>query len=101
MYMELSCSEYLAARFAAAGNNAAAIWAFGPFSKWLEAKVDAMGGALGSVPSEVLILNQPPAAIVTEYRSMWAYGNHYRCENALLGTTHVSYDSGVACIVNQ
>jgi hypothetical protein len=61
-----------------------------------------MGGAAASVPSELLILNQPPGVpYVTEHHSMWAYKNHFYCEDALYGATHVSYDSGVACIMNQ
>lgn len=53
------------------------------------------------VPHDLLILSRPPNSQVTEYPSMFAYGNHYRCEDPLLGSTHVSYDSGVASIINQ
>jgi hypothetical protein len=71
------------------------------FSSWLEARVDSMGGAAAGVPADLLLLSQPPCSEVTEYPSMWAYGNHFRCENALVGSAHVSFDSGVACIGDQ
>jgi hypothetical protein len=99
--VHLSCREYLEVSDHFGATTHASTAGHEPFSKWLEAKVDAMGAAAGSESPEVLILAQPPARHVTEYPSMWAYGNHFRCEHALLGSTHISYDSGVACIVNQ
>ena len=32
---------------------------------------------------------------------MWAYGSHYCCVDEVIGSTHVSFDSGVACIASQ
>jgi hypothetical protein len=60
-----------------------------------------MGGAASSVTLDLLIFSQPPAVDVMEYPSMWVYGNHFCCEHPLHGAMHVSYDSGVTCIMNQ
>jgi hypothetical protein len=53
------------------------------------------------VPHDVALLSKPPGKKVFEYPSMWAYGNHFRCKSELWGSTHSSYDVGVAFVILQ
>lgn len=73
---------------------------FPPFSEWLEARVREMSSA-GENPSEDLVtMSRLPSPIVKHYMSMWAYGYHFRAEDDR-GRSHVSFDAGVAAIINQ
>ena len=53
-----------------------------------------------SVDIEVVTMSQMPNPIISHYLSMYAYGNHFRVDDEN-GRSHVSFNSGVACIVNQ
>ena len=64
-----------------------------PFSSWLDSKVDAMRQSSIVVSPELRHLSQLPLSTVTEYRRMWAFGNHYRTEDMLVGNTYLTYDS--------
>ena len=39
-----------------------------------------------------------PQPIITKYKRMWAYGNHFRAEDPIRGNTYLTYDSGIACV---
>lgn len=93
------CSEYVVAR--SRHLEIRANRDFKPFSTWLEEKVEDLLATTGNVPFNVMLLRQQPSTRVAEFPMMYAYGSHYRCEDRLLGGTHVSYDSGVASIINQ
>lgn len=67
---------------------------FPPFSDWLEVRVREMSSA-GENPSEDLItMSRLPSPIVKHY----IY--HFRAEDDR-GRSHVSFDAGVAAIINQ
>ena len=51
-----------------------------------------------SVSSDLRHLSHPPHSTVFEYRSMSAYGNHFRVEDPAQGNPYRTFDSGVACI---
>lgn len=71
---------------------------FEPFSTWLERKVDKMHLENVPVTPELRHMSQLPLSIVTEHHRIWAYGNHFRTEDSILGNTYLSFDSGVACV---
>ncbi|KAG0594744.1 hypothetical protein M758_UG105300 [Ceratodon purpureus] len=50
------------------------------------------------VAPELRNLAHLPRSLVTEYKRMWAYGNHFRAEVATQGNNYLTYDSGVACV---
>lgn len=68
------------------------------FSTWLDRRVDSMIADNQYVSPELRNLAVLPQSLVTEYRRMWAYGNHYRVESEAHGNTYVTYDSGIACV---
>ena len=68
------------------------------FSAWLDDRVDSMLLANEVVSPELRNLSQLPKSIVAEYRTMWAFGNHFRVEDPLMGNQYLTYDSGVACV---
>ena len=45
-------------------------------------------------------LSRKPSATITHYTAIYAYGNHFRVDDER-GTSHVSFDSGVAAIITQ
>ena len=52
------------------------------------------------VSPELRHLSQLPLSTVTEHKKLWAYGNHYGSEDAEMGNTFLTYDSGVACVAS-
>lgn len=71
-----------------------------PFSEWLEDRVREMC-RVGENPSEDLItMSRLPSPVVRHHPSMWAYGYHFRSED-VNGGAYVSFDAGVAAIINQ
>lgn len=57
-----------------------------------------MDEANEEVSLEVCYLCQLPSPDVSEFKAMWAYGNHFRAEMPLSGNTFLSYDFGIAVV---
>ena len=73
---------------------------FSRFSHWLRERVQAMADE-GQAPHVSLVtLSKLPIPIVQRHNSMYAYGYHFRVDNEQ-GQSHISFDSGVACIATQ
>lgn len=70
------------------------------FSTWLEERVQLMADE-GQAPALALVtLSKLPNPVVGHHTSMYAYGFHFRVDDES-GPSHVSYDSGIACIATQ
>ena len=70
------------------------------FFQWLENKVRELAMS-GHRPShEVVTMSKLPSTAVTEYPSMYANGYNFRPDNED-GHNHVTFDAGVAAIINQ
>ena len=55
----------------------------------------------GDSPAWALVaLSKVPNRVVKHFSSMYAYGYHFRVDDEI-GRSHVSFDSGVACIARQ
>ena len=46
------------------------------------------------------MLSRRPSPIVKHHPSMWAYGYHIRADDDT-GAAHVSFDAGVAAVINE
>jgi hypothetical protein len=51
-----------------------------PFSLWLHNKVQEKLQNMEDVDEELVNLSTEPCTRTLSYRSMWAFGNHYRME---------------------
>ena len=72
---------------------------FSIYSEWLKDHVRRIDDGSEDL-RDIVHLSQKPSAIVTHYTTMYAYGNHFRVDDER-GTSHVSFDSGVAAIITQ
>ena len=70
------------------------------FSAWLDRRVDSMRADNICVSAELRNLAHLPKPIVEEHGGMSAYGNHFRCEDPIVGNPFQTYDSRVACIAS-
>ena len=71
---------------------------FEPFSSWLEMRVDNMRAAHEYVSPELRNLSQLPLPVVHEHKRMWAFGNHYRTQDPVMGNSFETFDSDVGCV---
>ena len=71
------------------------------FSTSLQTKVVSMLECNEYVLDDVVYISQFLNERATEYHAMWVYGSHYRCMDEVIGLTHVSFDSRVACVASQ
>jgi hypothetical protein len=72
-----------------------------PFATWILniVRVQIANGV--DVDLNVIHFSHPPNPIAYTYKSMWAYGNHYRVDEHEGRMVHATYDSGAACIFKQ
>ncbi|KAG0504774.1 hypothetical protein M758_2G127700 [Ceratodon purpureus] len=73
---------------------------FTRFPQWLEERVQEMANN-GERPHVSLVtMSKLPSRHVSHFASMYAYGSHFRVDDEA-GQSHISFDSGVACIATQ
>jgi hypothetical protein len=70
---------------------------FPSFADWLYDHVQTLRAQNFPIPVEVIRLSCQPLEDANFFDAMWAYGCHFRCDNKN-GPTHVTNDSGIACI---
>ena len=66
------------------------------FPRWLRDRCSRLGDGEGGDMEFLRSLSNGPSRRVCSFRSMTAYGSHYRIEEGAGGATHVTYDCGVA-----
>jgi hypothetical protein len=74
---------------------------FPKFSTWLYSHVQRLRHENFPTPTEVVNLSCGPDPIAWSLHSMWAYGAHYRCDSEEGGPSHVTFDSGIAHIMEE
>lgn len=67
-----------------------------PFARWLQLRCAELPASLGGDVQELRALCSPPSRRVCSFRSMMAYGSHFRVEGDEAAGEHVTYDCGVA-----
>jgi hypothetical protein len=72
-----------------------------PFATWFLniVRVQTTNGV--DIGPNVICFSRPPNPITYTYKSMWAYGNHYRVDEHEGCMVHATYDSGAICIFKQ
>lgn len=65
------------------------------FSKWLYRHVRNLRDSGFPIPEDIVRLSCLPSKVVASYRTMRAYGAHYRCDDEE-SITHATYNSGIA-----
>lgn len=71
-----------------------------PFRLWLRSEVETMLWNEEDVDEDLLSLSLVPSSDALSFKSIWAYGNHFRVDIGD-GREFMPYDSGVACMVSQ
>ena len=69
------------------------------FEVWLVSAIQVAMDSGEEVAPDVIDISIGPTRMVTSYRSMWAYGNHFRVKSAERNLTTV--DWGVAATFEQ
>ena len=71
-----------------------------PFTTWIRDRVRQMAADGEDVDLMLSTMSRPPFRTIKHYTSMWAYGYHIRADDET-GSSHVSFDAGVAAVIMQ
>ena len=72
--------------------------AYPPFPEWLRRTIKLKISKGEEVDEELMALSQEPSRRARTFTAMWAYGNHYRTIPRGSMVTHLTNDTGIACI---